>query len=121
MISFIMGCFYNAYLIEALDYLMNVVYNMSLDTFINRSRPIPKPVCTSRSIQDRGSVFLATLFHVTSPTEAMAATKYLKNVIHNDKPADHEMMAYRVMTLKSGKSGLDGPNDFELQGKLKVG
>jgi len=91
---------------------------MSLDSFVKRSRPLPKALCTSRSIRDRESTFQATLFRVTSPTEAIATTKHVKNVLHADQPADHEMMAYRVMALKSGHTGLNGPDDFEVRGDI---
>ncbi|KIJ49361.1 hypothetical protein M422DRAFT_161382 [Sphaerobolus stellatus SS14] len=93
-----------------------IEYNSGqLDGFVKRTRPLPKPVCTSRSIQDRDSTFVAMLFRVASSTEAMATTKHVKNVIHANNPADHEMMAYRVMSLKSDRTGINGPDDFELK------
>ncbi|KAF8521275.1 ribosomal protein S5 domain 2-type protein [Hysterangium stoloniferum] len=88
---------------------------MSIDSYIQHSDPIPQLVCTSRSIQDRDSTFVANLFRATSPTIAYKTTKYVKNVLHAANPASHEMMAYRTMTLKAGRTGLDGPDDFQVQ------
>ena len=89
---------------------------MSLDSSVQTARPLPKPVCTSRSIQDRDSTFVATLFRAASPAVARAITKHVKNVTHIANPASCEMMAYRIMSLKAGCTGLNGPEDFEVKG-----
>lgn len=80
------------------------------------SRPIPQPVSTSRSIQDRNSTFVATLFRANSPAAAQAIAKHVKRNLHAANPASHEMMGYRVMSLKAGCTGLNGPDDFEVKG-----
>ncbi|KAF8515458.1 hypothetical protein JB92DRAFT_3082865 [Gautieria morchelliformis] len=88
---------------------------MSLDSFVKASRPLPQPVCTSRSIQDRESTFVATLFRASSLAAAHAIAKHVKNVLHAANSASHEMMAYRIMALKAGCTGLNGPDDFEVK------
>jgi putative IMPACT (imprinted ancient) family translation regulator len=94
---------------------------MSLDSFVKTSRSSPQPVCASRSIQDRDSTFVATLFRADSPAAAQAIAKHVKNVLHAANPASHEMMAYRIMCLKAGCTGLNGPDDFEVKGALYKG
>ncbi|KAK7472476.1 hypothetical protein VKT23_000591 [Stygiomarasmius scandens] len=86
----------------------------SLDTFFKNSRPI-EPVATSQEIRDRGSTFIANIFHATTPEAAKAKIDYLRNVTHSSKPATHEISAWRCMILKEGKTGLAGPDDFELK------
>ncbi|KAF8586677.1 ribosomal protein S5 domain 2-like protein [Ramaria rubella] len=89
---------------------------MSLDSFVKTSRPLPQPVCTSRSIQDRDSTFVASLFRIASPATAYATAKHVKTISHATNPASCEMMAYRIMSLKPGHTGLHGPEDFEVKG-----
>ena len=40
---------------------------------------------------------------------------YVGNVLHASRRATHEMSAWRCMVLKPGRSGLGGPEDFELR------
>jgi putative IMPACT (imprinted ancient) family translation regulator len=87
----------------------------NLDSFITRSKPSPEPAAKSQEIRDRSSTFFAHLFRARSPQEAQACIKYLKNVLHGDKPASHEIAAWRCMTVKKGATGLGGPDDFEIQ------
>ncbi|GBE80764.1 hypothetical protein SCP_0304830 [Sparassis crispa] len=87
----------------------------NLDSFVCSSKPVPKSLATSQEIRDRGSTFVANVFAANSPQEARAAVAYLRNVIHGQHRASHEVAAWRCMVLKAGKSGLGGPNDFELQ------
>ncbi|THV05134.1 ribosomal protein S5 domain 2-like protein [Dendrothele bispora CBS 962.96] len=86
----------------------------SLDGFLKNSRPI-EPVSTSQEIRDRGSTFVANIFHATTPEAAKAKVDYLRNVTHSSKRATHEIAAWRCMVLKGGRTGLDGPDDFELK------
>ncbi|KAF8070751.1 ribosomal protein S5 domain 2-type protein [Lyophyllum atratum] len=85
----------------------------NLDAYITSSRP-QEPLATSQEIRDRGSTFVANLYPATSLREVHARINYLKNVIHGAKPATHEIAAWRCMVLKHGRSGLGGPDDFEL-------
>ncbi|KAI0343668.1 ribosomal protein S5 domain 2-like protein [Trametopsis cervina] len=87
----------------------------NLHSFLQLSKPYPEPVCTSQEIRDRGSIFVANIFRATSEGEARKAVSHLRNVIHGQRRATHEMFAWRCMVLKPGKIGLGGPDDFELR------
>ncbi|KAF7321525.1 Ribosomal protein S5 domain 2-like protein [Mycena kentingensis (nom. inval.)] len=87
----------------------------NLDSFVVKSRPPPQPIAVSKEIRDRDSVFVATVFAATSLSQAQACVKHLKNVVHAQKPADHEIHAWRCMVLKHGCTGLNGPEDFEVK------
>ena len=87
----------------------------TLDSFIIYKRPQPDPVFTSQEIRDRGSIFVANVYHASSPEEAKARINHLKYILHGPKPATHEIAAWRCMVLKSGHTGLEGPDDFELR------
>ena len=87
----------------------------NLHSFLQSSKPLPTPVCTSQEIRDRGSIFVANIFRATSEDEVRKAVSHLRNVIHGQRPASHEMSAWRCMILKNGKTGLSGPDDFELK------
>lgn len=89
--------------------------NMSnLDSFVTSSRPPPKSLATSQEIRDRGSTFVGHVFSAASPEEARRAVRHLKHVTHGNRPASHEIAAWRCMVLKAGKTGLGGPDDFEV-------
>lgn len=94
---------------------------VSKHQFIVSKRPKPEPLATSQEIRDRGSTFVANIYSATTPDEAnhhhKARIEYLKQqVVHEDKdePASHEIAAWRCMVLKQGRTGLKGPEDFEL-------
>ncbi|KAI0090702.1 ribosomal protein S5 domain 2-like protein [Irpex rosettiformis] len=87
----------------------------NLHSFLQSSKPLPTPVCISQEIRDRGSIFIANIFRATSEDEARKAVAHLRNVLHGQRPASHEMSAWRCMVLKGGKTGLGGPDDFELK------
>ncbi|KAK7676755.1 hypothetical protein QCA50_020278 [Cerrena zonata] len=86
----------------------------NLDSFVISSRPPPKPTATSQEIRDRGSTFVANIFQAPSLDDARRAIDYLRNVTHSKRRATHEISAWRCMSLKGGKSGLGGPDDFEV-------
>jgi len=86
----------------------------SLDGYMISSRPSQEPLATSQEIRDRGSTFVANLYSATSPSEARARINYLRDVVHRTKPATHEIAAWRCMVLRQGRTGLGGPDDFEL-------
>ncbi|KAJ6593516.1 ribosomal protein S5 domain 2-like protein [Mycena capillaripes] len=87
----------------------------NLDSFIISARPQPEPLATSQEIRDRGSLFVATIYAAPSPAQVTACITHLSNVVHGQKPASHEMNAWRCMVLKAGCTGLGGPDDFELR------
>jgi putative IMPACT (imprinted ancient) family translation regulator len=86
----------------------------SLDAFVTSKRPQPEPVATSQEIRDRGSIFVANIYHASTPEAAKARFLHLKHTVHRAKKATHEISAWRCMTLKAGRTGLEGPDDFEL-------
>ena len=86
----------------------------TLDAFVTSSKPVPKALTTSQEIRDRGSAFVANVFAASTPDAARRATHHLKHVAHGARPATHEIAAWRCMVVKAGKSGLGGPDDFEV-------
>ncbi|CDO77518.1 hypothetical protein BN946_scf184912.g17 [Trametes cinnabarina] len=86
----------------------------NLDSFVKSSRPPPKSIATSQEVRDRGSIFVANIFSATTPDEARKAVHHLKHVAHASRPATHEIAAWRCMVLRPGKTGLGGPDDFEV-------
>jgi len=86
----------------------------NLDTFVQSSRPSPVIVTTSQEIRDRGSIFVASVYRATSAEDAKTTVHYHKNVVHAGKEV-YEISAWRCMVLKSGRTGLGGPDDFELR------
>ncbi|KAJ7350468.1 ribosomal protein S5 domain 2-type protein [Mycena albidolilacea] len=86
----------------------------NLDSFIVSARPQPQSLATSQEIRDRGSFFVATIYAASSPAQAAGCIAHLTNV-HAQKPASHEMHAWRCMVLKGGRTGLGGPDDFEVR------
>jgi len=86
----------------------------SLDAFLTSKRPEPEPVATSQEIRDRGSIFVANIFQAKTPEAARARASHVKHVLHRKRKATHEIFAWRCMVLKSGRSGLDGDDDFDL-------
>jgi len=87
----------------------------TLDSFVKSTRPRPKSLATSQEVRDRGSTFVANVYRATTPEEARTAVNHLKHVVHGSKLASHEIAAWRYMVLKHGRSGLGGPDDFELK------
>ncbi|WFD28344.1 hypothetical protein MNAN1_003353 [Malassezia nana] len=99
---------------------------------------LPAPItCQEAYIEDRHSVFIGYAMRLTvaSPTHISALLDKLTRVIHpaipvgklppqfrNSAPSKrgstHDMYAFRVMQLKPGRTGLNGPSDFGIeQGK----
>ncbi len=87
----------------------------TLETFVQNTKSYPQSVCTSQEIRDRSSLFIANIFRASNEEEARKAVTHLRNVIHGSKRATHEMFAWRCMVLKAGRTGLSGPDDFELK------
>lgn len=87
----------------------------TLDSFVRSAKPPPAVIASSQEIRDRGSIFVANAFRASSEDEARKAVSHLRNVLHGQKRATHEMYAWRCMVLKPGKTGLGGPDDFELK------
>lgn len=86
----------------------------NLYSYVRVDRPAPKCLATSQEIRDRGSAFVGSVYRASTPEEAKAAIFHHRNVVHAGKKA-YEISAWRCMMLKHGKSGLGGPDDFEVQ------
>ncbi|KAF9486016.1 ribosomal protein S5 domain 2-like protein [Pholiota conissans] len=86
----------------------------SLDAFVTSKRPPPEPVATSQEIRDRGSTFVANIYQANTPQIAKSRFLHMKHTVHRTRKASHEIYAWRCMVLKSGRTGLEGPDDFEL-------
>jgi putative IMPACT (imprinted ancient) family translation regulator len=87
----------------------------NLDGFVMHKLPLPEPLATSAEIQDRQSTFLAYVFRASTPEQARRAHSHVRNVIHAKRPASHEIMAWRCMVLKEGRTGLRGDDDFKIE------
>ena len=87
----------------------------TLDSYVQTSKPPPEIISTSQEIRDRGSIFIANVFRASSEAEARKAVAHLRNVVHGQNRATHEMHAWRCMVLKPGKTGLAGEDDFEVR------
>lgn len=87
----------------------------NLERFVTFLRPPPKVLFESSPISDRDSTFIAYLFRASSSDEVRAAVTQLRKVLHASNTASHEMHAYRTMSLRLGRDGLSGPEDFELR------
>jgi putative IMPACT (imprinted ancient) family translation regulator len=99
----------------------------NLDGFVTHKLPLPEPLATSAEIQDRQSTFLAYVFRASTPEQARRAHSHVRRVIHAKNPASHEIMAWRCMVLKEGRTGLRGDDDFKIEegceddGELRAG
>lgn len=76
--------------------------------------PLPAVIATSQEIRDRGSIFVGSVYRAISTDDAKAAAHYHKHVVHAGKNV-YEIFAWRCMVVRSGRTGLEGPNDFELK------
>ncbi|KAG0702870.1 ribosomal protein S5 domain 2-type protein [Suillus ampliporus] len=85
----------------------------NLHSYLKDGRPAPECLATSQEIRDRGSAFVGSVYRARTPEEAKAAISHHRNVVHAGKKA-YEISAWRCMTLKNGKTGLGGPDDFEV-------
>ncbi|KAI0717470.1 ribosomal protein S5 domain 2-type protein, partial [Fomitopsis betulina] len=72
-------------------------------------------IATSQEVRDRGSIFVAKIYAVSSVQDAHRIHAHVKHTVHGAKPASHEVSAWRCMVLKHGKTGLGGPDDFEVR------
>ncbi|KAL1745056.1 ribosomal protein S5 domain 2-type protein [Schizophyllum fasciatum] len=86
----------------------------TLDAFISHSKPPPTPLATSPEIRDRASIFVGHIYRAASAAEAARCVAHLRYVVHGARPASHEIHAWRCMQTRAGRSGLGGPEDFEL-------
>lgn len=86
----------------------------TLDAFITNKMAQAEPVAVSQEIRDRGSSFVGHIYRATTLEEAKARISHLKHYVHRQRKASHEIAAWRLMVLRTGRTGLEGPNDFQL-------
>ncbi len=87
----------------------------NLDAFITHNVPLPEPLATSTEISDRQSTFVAYIFRACTPEKARSIQSHVRRVFHAKRPASHEIMAWRCMVLKEGRTGLRGDDDFKIE------
>lgn len=93
---------------------------------------LPWPTtCPEARIEDRNSVFIGYVYPLTSASTAVISSllSHLSRIVHpaipvsqlppqfnNSAPSrrgsTHDMYAFRVMQLKTGRTGMGGPSDF---------
>jgi putative IMPACT (imprinted ancient) family translation regulator len=86
----------------------------TLDAFITNKVTQPEPIANSQEIRDRGSIFVGHIYRAITIDEVKARISHLKHYVHRQRKASHEIAAWRLMVLRTGKTGLEGPSDFEL-------
>ncbi|KAJ3174944.1 hypothetical protein HDU87_006610 [Geranomyces variabilis] len=72
---------------------------------------VPAKLFPSRKIEDRGSAFIAHAAEVRSLQDVGRMTKAIR-AEPATRGAAHNMVAYRFLDLKPGRTGLAGPDDF---------
>ncbi|GAA5956639.1 hypothetical protein JCM8115_000632 [Rhodotorula mucilaginosa] len=76
----------------------------------------PQPVVASDPITDRQSTFVAHAAPCSNHTQAHTLQNYIRNLRSGTHPVEcsHEILAWRCLSLKPGKTGLGSENDFKV-------
>ena len=76
----------------------------------------PRPVVASDPITDRQSTFVAHAAPCSNHTQAHTLQNYIRHLRSGTHPVEcsHEILAWRCLSLKPGKTGLDSENDFKV-------
>ena len=87
----------------------------SLDNFLpsTPAASLPTISFTSQEVRDRSSAFVACIAPVKDASQVKDAIAHIRRT-HASRPPAHETAAWRFMTLKPGKTGLSGEDDFEV-------
>ncbi|GAA5974823.1 hypothetical protein JCM21900_001878 [Sporobolomyces salmonicolor] len=86
--------------------------------FPTTSRPAPPhPLVHSDPITDRSSTFIAHAAPCTNSVQAVQLQAYVRalRTTSHPKECDHEMLGWRTMSLKAGRTGLDGDDDWTVK------
>ncbi|EGU10969.1 hypothetical protein RTG_03186 [Rhodotorula toruloides ATCC 204091] len=77
----------------------------------------PSPLVSSDPLTDRSSTFIAHAAPCTNHTQAQTLQNYVRNLRSTTHPVEctHEIMAYRCMGLKPGKTGLESEDDWKVE------
>ncbi|KAH9050964.1 ribosomal protein S5 domain 2-like protein [Lactarius deliciosus] len=88
----------------------------NLDAFVTHKLPLPEPLATSTEILGPPNL---PLWHIFSgqppPRQARSIHSHVRQVLHAKRPASHEIMSWRCMVLKEGRTGLRGDDDFKIE------
>ncbi|SCV68202.1 BQ2448_323 [Microbotryum intermedium] len=80
----------------------------------NPKPPLPFPILSSPPLTDRRSTFIAHAAPATSLPHIDVFHSHIRHLVSkaHPRPADHEMVGYRVMALRNGRNGLGGEEDW---------
>jgi len=76
-------------------------------------RPPPAPIHVSSPVEDRQSTFVGRIYRIGSVKDA----EYI--LANLDTDAEYNMAAWRTLSLKPGRTGLAGPDDFRVESASK--
>lgn len=76
----------------------------------------PQPIVASDPITDRQSTFVAHAAPCSNHVQAQTLQKYIRNLRTTSHPVEcsHEILAWRTLALKPGKTGLGSDDDFKI-------
>ncbi|BGP20171.1 hypothetical protein JCM10213_000744 [Rhodosporidiobolus nylandii] len=86
--------------------------------FPTTHRPAPPfPLIASDPLTDRLSTFIAHASPVTTALSAQNLQEYVRKLRNTSHPVEcsHEVLAYRIVAPKPGKSGLEGEEDWTVR------
>ncbi|GAA5820134.1 hypothetical protein JCM11491_003305 [Sporobolomyces phaffii] len=78
---------------------------------------VPGPIVSSSPVTDRQSTFIAHACPISHPSHAAAFHAHVRNSRASSHPVqcDHEVLAWRTMTLKVGRDGFGGEADWTVK------
>ncbi|GAA5901593.1 YigZ family protein [Sporobolomyces salmoneus] len=78
---------------------------------------LPFPIVSSSPITDRQSTFIAHACPITHESQASLFQAHIRSSRSSSHPidCDHEILAWRTMSLKVGKNGLGGEDDWTVK------
>ncbi|GAA5842235.1 hypothetical protein JCM3766R1_005077 [Sporobolomyces carnicolor] len=78
---------------------------------------LPSPIVSSSPITDRQSTFIAHAVPITHESQATLFQSHVRSSRGSSHPVecDHEILAWRTMSLKVGKNGLGGEDDWTVK------
>lgn len=84
--------------------------------WLSASLPAPRTLFSSAPIRDRDSLFIAHAVPCTSASAAHAFRAYVRQarIPTHLEDADHEIMCYRIISLKIGRTG-EAESDFVVE------
>ncbi|BGP51783.1 hypothetical protein JCM10450v2_007739 [Rhodotorula kratochvilovae] len=78
----------------------------------------PSPVLASDPLTDRASTFVAHAAPCTNRVQAQTLQTHVRALRNRDHPVEcsHEVLGWRCMALKPGRSGLESEDDWKVEG-----